>query len=153
MIFDAVGAAFWSSNYNQDGAPDDVTRSCPTNVRPSSYYGGGPYDYVFGQANWFHDVVHAAEQPLWNSCTQSQLAFVAELVNIKIDACKRGCMLYWKDEIDLDYFKFCGEARYKPMREQNPNRKKTSYAILRYLPLTHPLQRLYASEVTVEQIT
>ncbi|KAK4395872.1 hypothetical protein Sango_1741500 [Sesamum angolense] len=62
-------------------------------------------------------------------------------------------MLYWKDEIDLDYFKFCGEARYKPMREQNPNRKKTSYAILRYLPLTHPLQRLYASEVTVEQMT
>ncbi|KAL0318741.1 UNVERIFIED_CONTAM: hypothetical protein Sangu_2030300 [Sesamum angustifolium] len=39
------------------------------------------------------------------------------------------------------------------MREQNPNRKKTSYAILRYLPLTHPLQRLYASEVTVEQMT
>ncbi|KAL0449091.1 UNVERIFIED_CONTAM: hypothetical protein Slati_1465500 [Sesamum latifolium] len=43
----------------------------------------------------------------------------------KIDACKNGCMLYWKDNIDLDYCKFCGETRYKPTRERNPNRKKT----------------------------
>ncbi|KAL0455985.1 UNVERIFIED_CONTAM: hypothetical protein Slati_0937700 [Sesamum latifolium] len=71
----------------------------------------------------------------------------------KIDACKNGCMLYWKDDIDLDYCKFCGEARYKPTRERNPNRKNTPYAIFRYLPLTPFLQRLYASEATAEQIT
>ncbi|KAL0310266.1 UNVERIFIED_CONTAM: hypothetical protein Scaly_2944300 [Sesamum calycinum] len=62
--------------------------------------------------------VHAAEQPLWNDCTQSQLGVVAELVDIK------------KDDIDLDYCKFCGEATYKPKRERNPNRKKTPYAVL-----------------------
>ncbi|KAL0445000.1 UNVERIFIED_CONTAM: hypothetical protein Slati_2222700 [Sesamum latifolium] len=35
----------------------------------------------------------------------------------KIDACRNGCILYWKDDIDLDYCKFCGEARYKPTRD------------------------------------
>ncbi|KAL0448023.1 UNVERIFIED_CONTAM: hypothetical protein Slati_1930200 [Sesamum latifolium] len=37
----------------------------------------------------------------------------------KIDACKNGCILYWKDNIDLDYCKFYGQARYKPTRERN----------------------------------
>ncbi|KAL0410953.1 UNVERIFIED_CONTAM: hypothetical protein Slati_3685000 [Sesamum latifolium] len=71
----------------------------------------------------------------------------------KIDACKNGCILYWKNDIDLDYCKFCGGARYKPTRERNTNYKKTPYAILRYLPLTSRLQRLYASEATAEQMT
>ncbi|KAL0439252.1 UNVERIFIED_CONTAM: hypothetical protein Slati_2408200 [Sesamum latifolium] len=184
MIFDAVGPTFWPSTYNQDGTPDDGTRLCPTDARPSSYYyGGGSYDYVFGLAYRFHDAVHSVEQPLWNGCTQSQLGAVAELVDIKadghisqriydrisqwpdhilprshtlpldyyntkklikdlglpmekIDACKNSGLLYWKDDIDLGYCKFCGEARYKPTREQNPNGKKTPYVVLRYLPLT-----------------
>ncbi|KAL0393000.1 UNVERIFIED_CONTAM: hypothetical protein Sradi_2522800 [Sesamum radiatum] len=71
----------------------------------------------------------------------------------KIDTCKSGFMLYWKDDIDLDYCKFCGEATYKPKRERNPNRKKTPYVVLRYLPLTLCMQRLYALEVTAEQMT
>ncbi|KAL0448284.1 UNVERIFIED_CONTAM: hypothetical protein Slati_1384800 [Sesamum latifolium] len=71
----------------------------------------------------------------------------------KIDACKNGCMLYWKDNIDLDYCKFCAEARYKPTKEHNPNRKKTLYAVLRYLLITPRLQTLYASQVTVEHMT
>ncbi|KAL0381077.1 UNVERIFIED_CONTAM: hypothetical protein Sangu_0172000 [Sesamum angustifolium] len=32
----------------------------------------------------------------------------------KIDTCTNGSMFYWKDDIDLDYCKFCGEAKYKP---------------------------------------
>ncbi|KAL0406528.1 UNVERIFIED_CONTAM: hypothetical protein Slati_3966700 [Sesamum latifolium] len=71
----------------------------------------------------------------------------------KIDACKNSCMLYWKDDIDLDYCKFCGTARYKPTRVRNPNGKKTSYAVLRYLLITHRLQRLYVSKTTAEQMT
>ncbi|KAL0420330.1 UNVERIFIED_CONTAM: hypothetical protein Slati_3055900 [Sesamum latifolium] len=70
----------------------------------------------------------------------------------KIDACKNGC-LYWKDDIDLDYCKFCGGARYKPTRVRNPNRKNTPYAVLRYLPITPRLQRLYVSKTTAEQMT
>ncbi|KAL0456149.1 UNVERIFIED_CONTAM: hypothetical protein Slati_0954100 [Sesamum latifolium] len=86
MDLDAAGAAFCSSTYSQDGAPDDGTRSCPLDGGPSSYYyGGGPYDYVSGLADRFHDVLHAAEQPLWNGCTTSQLAAVVELVDIKAD--------------------------------------------------------------------
>ncbi|KAL0285463.1 UNVERIFIED_CONTAM: hypothetical protein Sangu_2778400 [Sesamum angustifolium] len=46
----------------------------------------------------------------------------------KIDACKNDCMLYWKDDIDLDYCKFCGESRYKPTMERYPNHKKTPYS-------------------------
>ncbi|KAL0409371.1 UNVERIFIED_CONTAM: hypothetical protein Sradi_1871500 [Sesamum radiatum] len=68
-------------------------------------------------------------------------------MRVRMVACCR------KDDIDLEYCKFCGEARYKLTREGNPNCKKTPYAILRYLPLTPRLQRLYASETTAEQIT
>ncbi|KAL0400144.1 UNVERIFIED_CONTAM: hypothetical protein Sradi_2357700 [Sesamum radiatum] len=39
-------------------------------------------------------------------------------------ACKNGCMMYWKDDINLEYCKFCGDARYKQRREQDPRRKK-----------------------------
>ncbi|KAL0394878.1 UNVERIFIED_CONTAM: hypothetical protein Slati_4454000 [Sesamum latifolium] len=53
----------------------------------------------------------------------------------------------------MDYYMFCGEARYKPTMEKNSNRKKTPYAILRYLPLIPRLQRLYASEAIAEQMT
>ncbi|KAL0411172.1 UNVERIFIED_CONTAM: hypothetical protein Slati_3706900 [Sesamum latifolium] len=113
MVFDAVGRAFWSSNYKQDGDPDD---------------------------DRLNDIVHAIEQPLWSCCTQSQLGVVTELVDIK-------------DDIDLDYCKFCGKARYKPTRERNLNRKKTPYAILRYIPLTPPCRGCnYASEVLAEQM-
>ncbi|KAL0346352.1 UNVERIFIED_CONTAM: hypothetical protein Scaly_1651200 [Sesamum calycinum] len=70
----------------------------------------------------------------------------------KIDACKNDCILYWKDKIDMDCCKFCGEARYKPTRERNLNRKMTSYVIVRYLPLASRLQRLYASKATAEHM-
>ncbi|KAL0412280.1 UNVERIFIED_CONTAM: hypothetical protein Slati_3817700 [Sesamum latifolium] len=74
MVFDATGPTFWSSTYNQDGAPDEGKRSCPLDAGPSSYYyGRSPYDYVSGLVDRFHDVVHAAEQPLWNGCNTSQL--------------------------------------------------------------------------------
>ncbi|KAL0294795.1 UNVERIFIED_CONTAM: hypothetical protein Sradi_6868000 [Sesamum radiatum] len=79
MVFDAAGQA-----YKQHGAADDGMRSCPLDVDPSSYYyGGGLYDYLHGLADRFQDVLQATEQPLWNGCTTSQLAVVAELVDIK----------------------------------------------------------------------
>ncbi|KAL0358498.1 UNVERIFIED_CONTAM: hypothetical protein Sangu_0699200, partial [Sesamum angustifolium] len=71
----------------------------------------------------------------------------------KIHACRNGCMLYWKDDIDMEYCKFCGDPRYKPTRDRNPRRKKSPYAVLRYLPLTPRLQRLYASPATAEHMT
>ncbi|KAL2251445.1 UNVERIFIED_CONTAM: hypothetical protein Sindi_2266800 [Sesamum indicum] len=61
IVFYAVGPVVWFSNYSQDGVLDDGTRSCLTDAGPSLYYGEGPYDYVFGLANRFHDIVHATE--------------------------------------------------------------------------------------------
>ncbi|KAL0404314.1 UNVERIFIED_CONTAM: hypothetical protein Sradi_2072200 [Sesamum radiatum] len=86
MIFDTAGPAFWASNYKQDGAPDDDMRSCSTDAEPSSYTVGPPYDYVSGLADPFHDVVHAAKQPLWKGCIQSKWDAFAELVNIKTES-------------------------------------------------------------------
>ncbi|KAL0391235.1 UNVERIFIED_CONTAM: hypothetical protein Scaly_0480600 [Sesamum calycinum] len=95
------------------------------------YDGDGLYDYdESGLADRFTTAVHAADQPLWDGCKQSQLGIVAELVDIKangdyyrtkklvkdlsipvekIHACKNGCMLYWKGNVDLEYCKFCGD--------------------------------------------
>ncbi|KAL0427892.1 UNVERIFIED_CONTAM: hypothetical protein Slati_2964000 [Sesamum latifolium] len=67
----------------------------------------------------------------------------------KIRACKNGCILYWKDNIGLEYCKFCDDPRYKPTRDQNPQCKKSPYAVLRYLPLIPRLQRLYVSPATL----
>ncbi|KAL0396197.1 UNVERIFIED_CONTAM: hypothetical protein Scaly_0068100 [Sesamum calycinum] len=153
-----------------DGVTLDRWDGAPNDTEPSSYYGGAPYDYVFRLANRFHDVVHVVEQLLCNGFTQSQLTSVVDLCPAttpcpldyygtkklirdlslpieNIDACNNGCILYWKDDIDLDCSKFRGEARYKLTRERNPNHKKTLYAIL-----TPRLQRFYAS-ATAEQIT
>ncbi|KAL0350150.1 UNVERIFIED_CONTAM: hypothetical protein Sradi_4164200 [Sesamum radiatum] len=40
MVFYAAGTIFCFFTYNQYGAPDEGTRSCPTNVGPSSYHDG-----------------------------------------------------------------------------------------------------------------
>ncbi|KAL0284136.1 UNVERIFIED_CONTAM: hypothetical protein Sangu_2474300 [Sesamum angustifolium] len=58
-----------------------------------------------------------------------------------------------KDDVDLEYCKFCGNARYKPARGRDPHRKKSTYAVLRYLPLNPHLQRLYSSRTTVQHMT
>ncbi|KAL0420215.1 UNVERIFIED_CONTAM: hypothetical protein Slati_3044400 [Sesamum latifolium] len=62
-------------------------------------------------------------------------------------------MLYWKDDIDMNKCKFCGDASYMSIKEQDPSRKKSSYAVFRYLPLTHRLQRFYALAAIVEHVT
>ncbi|KAL0430658.1 UNVERIFIED_CONTAM: hypothetical protein Sradi_0691800 [Sesamum radiatum] len=130
------------------GVLDNGTTSCPLDAGRSEYcYRGGLYDYESGLTDHFYNVVHAADQLLWNGCIQSQLGAVAELVDIKVDdhiserlydrisqwgnkilptghtlprdyynakklikdlglliekigACKNGCMLYWKDDVD-----------------------------------------------------
>ncbi|KAL0325311.1 UNVERIFIED_CONTAM: hypothetical protein Sradi_5100400 [Sesamum radiatum] len=62
-------------------------------------------------------------------------------------------MLYWKDDIDLEYCKFGGDARYKPFRGRDVHRKKSLYAILRYLLLTPRLSRLNFLMATAEHMT
>ncbi|KAK4387223.1 hypothetical protein Sango_2592900 [Sesamum angolense] len=71
----------------------------------------------------------------------------------KIDACKVGCMLFWKDDKHLEFCKFCGHARYKHVKGQKPRRKRSAYATLQYLSITPRLQRLYASNTTTEHMS
>ncbi|XP_019150967.1 PREDICTED: uncharacterized protein LOC109147764 [Ipomoea nil] len=63
----------------------------------------------------------------------------------KIDCCVNGCMLYYKDDVELVSCKVCGEARYKTDRHTRSHLKKVSRKKMHYLPLIPRLQRLYAS--------
>ncbi|KAL2225741.1 UNVERIFIED_CONTAM: hypothetical protein Sindi_2949100 [Sesamum indicum] len=145
MVFDAARPDVWSSKYNRNGVPHKVVE----------YQGRCPFsEHICDQiSQWANHIVthnHTLPQDYYST---TKLLRNLDLPIEKIDVCKNDCMLYKKDNIDLDYWKFCGEARYKSIREQNPNHKKTLYNILRYLPVTPSLQRLYALEATAEQIT
>ncbi|KAL0393121.1 UNVERIFIED_CONTAM: hypothetical protein Sradi_2534900 [Sesamum radiatum] len=126
MIFYAARLSYIVSSH--EGVPDNGTRSYLVDADTSSYaYGdGGPYDYdESGLADRFSNIVHTADQPLWDGCNQSHLGVITELVDIK-----------WNDDVDLEYCKFCGDDRYQPARGRDLHRKKSPYFVLRYLPLT-----------------
>ncbi|KAL0444184.1 UNVERIFIED_CONTAM: hypothetical protein Slati_2141100, partial [Sesamum latifolium] len=92
------------------------------------------------------------DQPLYNGCDESQLSAVARLVNIKAEN-NMSERCYDQDDIGLECCKFCGDPRYKPTKDQNPQCKKSPYVVLRYLPLIPQLQRLYASPMTAKHMT
>ena len=56
----------------------------------------------------------------------------------KIDACVKGCMLYWKDDVDLRKCKICNEERYKPRKKKG---KEVPCKRMHYLSITPRLQR------------
>jgi len=62
----------------------------------------------------------------------------------KIDVCDKNCMLYYKDNKDKDKCDICGTSRYKDGSNKVPHK------VLRYLPITDRLQRLYAHEGTAK---
>ncbi|KAL0400231.1 UNVERIFIED_CONTAM: hypothetical protein Sradi_2366400 [Sesamum radiatum] len=158
MVYDAARPHFFSAHPNPE--PVGASSSFPidgTEAGPSSY----GYD-VSRLSDRFFDVVRAADQPLYNDlsdrCYDQVSQWASDLLPRdhtlpfnyyntkklirdlglpieKIHACKSGCMLYWKDDIGLEYCKFCGDPRYKSTRDRNPRRKKSPYAVLRYLPL------------------
>ncbi|CAH9108629.1 unnamed protein product [Cuscuta epithymum] len=64
------------------------------------------------------------------------------LGHVKIDCCINGCMLCYKEDIELGQCKFCGESRYK---ESTKHRSKVPRKRMHYLPLIPRLQRLCAS--------
>ncbi|KAL0350139.1 UNVERIFIED_CONTAM: hypothetical protein Sradi_4163100 [Sesamum radiatum] len=167
-----AGPSYFASSH--EGILDDDMKSCPVDVGTSSYVhsSDGPYDYdESGLADCFSNIVHAADQPLWEEYPNRLIEYFPPITlsrdyystkklvkNLglpveKLHACKNGCMLYWKDDVDLEYCKFCGDGRYKPTRGRDPHRKKSQYVVLRYLPPTPALQRLYSSRATAEHMT
>ncbi|KAL0456077.1 UNVERIFIED_CONTAM: hypothetical protein Slati_0946900 [Sesamum latifolium] len=164
MVFYAAGPSYFSSSH--DSVPDDGTRSCPIDADHSKYcYGGGLYDYESGLAAHFANIVHAADQPLWRSCTQpctqSQLGVVAELVDIKAD----GHILeriydrisQWDNRILPSGHTLPGDYYHNEEVQAHsrtgPTPEEVPYAVLRYLPLIPRLQRLYCSRSTAEHMT
>ncbi|XP_060186702.1 uncharacterized protein LOC132616120 [Lycium barbarum] len=63
------------------------------------------------------------------------------LSSMKIDCCKKGCMLYYRDNADLENCKVCGISRFK----QLASGKRVAVKSMHYLPLIPRLKRLYAS--------
>ncbi|KAL0373230.1 UNVERIFIED_CONTAM: hypothetical protein Scaly_1004600 [Sesamum calycinum] len=144
MVSNTVGPSYFASSH--ESVPDDGTRSCFVDAGPSSYCygGGGLYDYdESGLEDHFSNAVHAADQSLCDGCTQSQLGVVAELVDIKeITTARR----IWV--CPLRRF-----MRVQAFLKERPTLEKSPYAVLRYLPLTPRLQRLYSSRATAEHMT
>jgi hypothetical protein len=69
----------------------------------------------------------------------------------KIHMCPNNCMSYYKGEDLLkDKCDICKESRYK--NPVNKNGKPVARKVLRYLPITPKLQRLYMVADSVEHM-
>ncbi|TMW82956.1 hypothetical protein EJD97_003649, partial [Solanum chilense] len=66
-----------------------------------------------------------------------------------VDACKNNCMLYSKDDKNLEFCKVCGSSRWKENKRYGDTQYKCDKNILcktlRYFPLNPRLQRLLMS--------
>ncbi|CAK8535758.1 unnamed protein product [Lathyrus sativus] len=63
----------------------------------------------------------------------------------KIDCCKNGCMLYYKDDSKLFVCTFCNALRYIPRKTGMGKYKDILVKKMFYFPIIPRLQRLYAS--------
>ncbi|XP_012857535.1 PREDICTED: uncharacterized protein LOC105976822 [Erythranthe guttata] len=67
---------------------------------------------------------------------------------VKIDACENDCMLFWKDDLNLNACKVCNASRWKNPVENQPSsstsqRKRVPKKVLRHFPLIPRLKRLF----------
>ncbi len=71
---------------------------------------------------------------------------------IKIHACENNCMLFYREDEKLTHCRECGSSRYK---ERVTSGRKTLILkkLLRYLPITSRLKRLYMSSKTATHMT
>jgi len=70
----------------------------------------------------------------------------------KIDCCEAGCMLYYKDDIELTECKFCSLPRYFPLKGQKRRYKNVPIKRMFYLPIIPRLQTLYTSMESASQM-
>ncbi|XP_012851493.1 PREDICTED: uncharacterized protein LOC105971188 [Erythranthe guttata] len=72
---------------------------------------------------------------------------------VKIDACENDCMLFWKDDADLDSCRVCNASRWKTSMENQPSSSTTRHKrvpkkVLRHFPLIPRLKSLFICERT-----
>ncbi|CAA7021405.1 unnamed protein product [Microthlaspi erraticum] len=61
-----------------------------------------------------------------------------------IDVCIDNCMIFWREDANLDACKFCRKPRF----QVTSGRSRHAYKCMWYLPITDRLKRLYHSERT-----
>ena len=88
-----------------------------------------------------HDLVDPNLEISDNFYKAKRLVAKLGMSSMRIHCCENGCMLYYKDDIDLESCKFCGKYRYM----KTSNGKKVPIKAMHYLPLIPRLKRLYAS--------
>ncbi|KAK4383396.1 hypothetical protein Sango_2779400 [Sesamum angolense] len=69
------------------------------------------YDRISQWTNRILPSNHSLSRDYYNT---KKLVNDLDLPVEKIHAYKNGCMLYWKDNVDLEYCKFCRDGGYKP---------------------------------------
>ncbi|XP_012846989.1 PREDICTED: uncharacterized protein LOC105966967 [Erythranthe guttata] len=72
---------------------------------------------------------------------------------VKIDACENDCMLFWKNDKDLDKCKVCNVSRWKSPTKNEPScstshHKRVPKKVPRHFPLIPRLRRLFICEKT-----
>ncbi|KAL2227751.1 UNVERIFIED_CONTAM: hypothetical protein Sindi_2133800 [Sesamum indicum] len=72
-------------------------------------------DHIFEQSydqisQWANKILPLGHTLLRDYYSTKKLTKNLGLPIEKINACKNGCMLYWKDDADLEYCKFCRDA-------------------------------------------
>lgn len=62
---------------------------------------------------------------------------VSKMSSMRIGCCENGCMLYYKDDVNLESCKFCGKVRFK----RAPGGKKVAVRATHHLPpQSRPIQ-------------
>ena len=69
-----------------------------------------------------------------------------------IDCCADGCMLFYKEDSNLNACKFCNKLRFAPKRDGVGNYKNVPVKRMFYFLITSRLQRLYASAKTTSHM-
>ncbi|XP_019082581.1 PREDICTED: uncharacterized protein LOC104704465 [Camelina sativa] len=65
-----------------------------------------------------------------------------------IDVCIENCMLFWKEDGNLEHCKFCGKPRYK----SSEGRTRIPFSRMWYLPIADRLKRMFQSEKTASSM-
>ena len=63
----------------------------------------------------------------------------------RIHACPNDCILYWKENANLEQCPTCNRSRYKPNSEDRSMQKRPAAKILFYLPIIPRIRRLFAN--------
>jgi len=92
--------------------------------------------------NYFNEIVQLMKEmcPLNkyvpNNYGQTKMV-ISDLDNdvVQIDCYQKGCMLFFKEDVDLDTCKFYGHSRWNRQKSQQRNQNPLTYSRMHYLPL------------------